>query len=267
MNLWYKPGDRVLLIKGSVTDKKAIKPKALIPTDGPFTVSKALSNDRYVLTDLKTRRIRDTVHVSRLLPYFPPVAEDEPTWMLKVPPTNGRWPIHGIVGRRVLTLKKPDGELGLRAGEKVLQYKVRWLGYDRTWDTWRPVQTLADIIELVHEYNSVHPLPADLCVEFSETLERDVPFSSDPVQPSEAAVKRHHMRTLPHAGEQRPRLDPETPSVEQHTSHIAETAQHLTDIGSAEPPSPASPIATTDHRERRRLERARKRAESEKHSH
>jgi hypothetical protein len=235
VNLWYKPGDRVLLVKGSVTDKRAIKPKATVPMDGPFTISKALPNDRYVLSDLKTRRIRDTVHVSRLVPYFPQLPDSEPAWMLKVPPTNGSWPIHSVVGRRVHKLEQPAHDLGLAVGEEVLQYKVRWLGYDRSWDTWRPVQSLASIMELINEYDSLHPPPADL----RPLLERADRTVDPPVEATDHAKQRKHMRARPHSG-QRPAVGPPHDAPTPHAH---------------EPVTPANDSAT-DSRLQRRLARA-----------
>jgi hypothetical protein len=198
VQLWYKPGDRVLLIKGSVTDKKAIHPKAVTPTDGPFTIAKALTNDRYLLTDLKTRRIRDSVHVSRLLPYFESLPEDKPNWMLKVAPENGSWPIYGITGRRVQVVQQADKELGLEKGAEVLEYKVRWLGYDRTWDTWRPVQSLSTIMELIKEYDRSNPRPSELLEAELEIVQR--PEGELQVEPEAAALEKRHMRAHPHQG-------------------------------------------------------------------
>ena len=244
VNLWYKPGDQVLLIKGSITDKKAIKPKAQLPVDGPFTISKALANDRYILSDLKTRRIREVVHVSRLIPYFNKVAEDEPTWMLKIPPSNGRWPIHGIVDRRVFKLQRADKELGLQRGDPVLQYKVRWMGYDHTWDTWRPLQSLGDIIELVNEYDAINPRPS----EFVETLETVPRVSEEPITPHEKSYHRRHMRAIPHPGEKRPPVTTtDAPVIVDEDPADEDTIE--------KPPS-----IEDDEREQRKLRRAQNRA-------
>ena len=46
--LVYKPGDRVLLIRGEILDNSPL-PKADLPTDGPFTVAKALPFGRYAM--------------------------------------------------------------------------------------------------------------------------------------------------------------------------------------------------------------------------
>jgi hypothetical protein len=196
VNIWYKPGDQVLLILGSVTDKKAIRKKAILPTDGPFTIHKVLGHNQYVLSNLKTRRIRETVNGSRLLPYYGQVPETESTWMLKVAPSNGSWPVARVVDRRVTTLERVDNELGLDKGDKVLQYKIRWVGFHHRSDTWRPLQSLGEIMELINEYDQQNPRPP----EFMQRIEYIPRAPTDAVEPSPEAKKRRHMRARPHRG-------------------------------------------------------------------
>ena len=196
VSLWFKPGDRVLLIKGSVTDKSAVHVKAVLPMDGPFTIIRALPYDRYLLSDLKTRRIRNSVHVSRLVPYFGRVDCTDSKWRLKNHETGGAWPVQGLVGRRLTKLDKPWRELGLLKGDHVLEYRVRWTGFTRDSDKWRPLQMLGEVMELVNEYDSLHPRPA----EFTEQLDRvDRPAAAVPPA-SEEAINKKHFRSHPHAG-------------------------------------------------------------------
>ena len=68
VQLEFTPGDRALLIRGTITDRNAVHPKALLPTEGPFTIERRVEWDRYILTDLHQKRIHARVHVSRLLP-------------------------------------------------------------------------------------------------------------------------------------------------------------------------------------------------------
>ena len=239
VNLWFKPGDRVLLVKGSVTDKKAIKPKALIPMDGPFTIAKALSNDRYLLADLHSRRIRDVVHVSRLVPYYAEVPSDDPAWMTDTAPSGGKWPVLDVVGRRTRVLKRAASDLGLAAGESVLEYKVRWVGFGKDSDTWRPVQTLTDIIELVQGYDNRHPPSAGL----KEQMELVPRAPQEFVEANDEAKQRRHMRSLPHRGEKRPPIE------------TVEVPASLHDV--QEDPVPEVPVMPgEDAREKRRRERA-----------
>ena len=209
VTLWFQPGDRVLLIKGTVFDKSAVHVKAVVPMDGPFTVTRALPHDRYELADLGTRRIRSSIHVSRLVPYFGRVEESDPRWKLTVHETGGSWPVQGIVGRRLSTLVKPISDLGLEKGEQLLEYRVRWTGFGRNSDTWRPLQSLGEIMELVNEYDQRNPRPAAM----DEHLER-VPRPDSAVPPASAeAMKRRHYRSHPHPGEARPPLESSHNSV------------------------------------------------------
>ena len=156
----FKPGERVLLIKGTASDRHAVHPKAEIPTDGPFSVASVLSHDRYVLADLRTRRIRTEVHVSRLKPYQGKVPADD-EWMVSTPITGGYWPVHSVVARRFFTLDRADRHLNLEKGTKVLQYKVRWVGFDKSSDKWLSVQYLDNIKGLLNIFDQHHPFPPE----------------------------------------------------------------------------------------------------------
>lgn len=135
----YRPGDRVLLIRGEVLDNSPF-PKADLPTEGPFTVDKALSYERYVLRDLHNRRIHNVVHVSRLIP-FPDRPDFEASdWMVKDPLTGGLWPVQRVIGRR----ESPSGDV---------DYKVRWLGFSKIYDKWVPRRYLDSIAQLIAYYD------------------------------------------------------------------------------------------------------------------
>ena len=145
----YAPGDLVLLIAGPIMDGAPF-PKAAIPTDGPFTVSHRLDNGRYVLKDLHNRRIHNVVSAARLILYRQ-VASDDPKWRVSLPPTDGLWPVHSVVKRRRV---KDSPSSGAEAHE----YKVRWSGFAKKYDTWLSLQYLAPIFPLVRLYESTLPL-------------------------------------------------------------------------------------------------------------
>ena len=254
-NLWFKPGDRVLLVKGSITDKRAITPKALIPMDGPFTIAKALSNDRYLLSDLRSRRIRDVVHVSRLIPYYAEVACDDSTWMVNAPPSGGKWPVLDVVGRRVRILKRAAGDLGLSAGAAVTEYRIRWVGFDKDSDTWRPVQTLADIVELVKAYDARNPPSAEQAekLEILENVEFQPRAAQERVEADDAARTRKHMRSLPHKGERRPPIDASAPPAELQEELAVEEVNDPVAVHDA---GDVKTESASEQRERRRRERA-----------
>jgi transposase InsO family protein len=201
---WFKPGDEVVIVRGQVADKNGIYPKAATPMMGPFTVRKALPYDRYQIADLHTRRIRDEIHVSRLQPYFRRDPDSNSSrWMVNDGPDGGRWPVHSIVGRRVVTLDRADRELGLSKGDKVLQYRLRYVGFGAEDCRWRPLQYLTNILGLVNEYDALKARPAEFAekVEVVERPETPIP------RPEAAAVERHRFRSHPHPGEERPALD------------------------------------------------------------
>ena len=192
---WFKPGDRVLMIKGEAFDSGAVKAKAALPNEGPFTVLKALPHDRYMFSDLKTRKFRDTVHVSRLIPYFSAEPETSSRWMVGDSPMDqvggGQWPVQSLVGRRVRTLEKRDNALGLPAGAQVVEYKIRWVGFLQSHDRWRPIQYLSGIFELVNEYDRHNPFsPSDMVDTPSEVVDR--PDDAVPGPTSEAYARKHY---------------------------------------------------------------------------
>jgi len=146
----FRPGDRVLLIKGLVIDKRI--PKAEEPTEGPYTVDKDMGQDNYRLRDLHSRRIYEVVHISRLLPYPARLTSPGVAFV-------DTWPVKAIVGRRVqVDVDRNIAEDGV-AHEEVLEYRIRWLGCGSKEDSWRSNHYLDTVAELVAEYNRKHPLP------------------------------------------------------------------------------------------------------------
>ena len=127
-------------------------------------MASVLSHDRYVLADLHTQRIRAEVHVSRLKPYQGKVPADD-EWMVSTPTSGGYWLVHSVVARRFFTLDRADRHLNLENGTKVLQYKVRWVGFDKASDKWLSVQYLDNVKDLLNIFDQHHPFPP----EFSNT--------------------------------------------------------------------------------------------------
>jgi len=144
----FDPGDRVLLIRGAHIDGGL--PKMELPTEGPFTIHSRLPRDRYVLTDLGTRRFHDTVHVSRLVPFSERDPEPE-RWMLKSAENGGTWPVKRIMARRRCPATRHVPEH--------LEYLIRWVGFDKTYDRWRPVAELDTIQPLLTAFEEANPLP------------------------------------------------------------------------------------------------------------
>ena len=118
------------------------------------------------------------------------------------------------------------------------------MGYDHTWDTWRPLQSLGDIMELVNEYDATNPRPPEF-VEILETVPR---VSNEPITPHENSYRRRHMRAIPHPGEKRPPVTTtDAPVIVDDDPADEDTIEKL-------------PSIEDDERERRKLRRAQNRA-------
>ena len=183
----YKPGDRVLIIEGTYYDKGAVHPKAREVTSGIYKIKRVLPSDRYVLTDLRTRRIRETLSVDRLLPFNESVVPEH-EWMCHDADGGGKWPVQAVVDRR--RAKAFDRELGTHPQ---WEYRIRWIGFGPSYDSWRARQYLDSISELVDSYDNKVQSPV------TETPIELVPRATDlpPPPASEVALKGRHMRSRP----------------------------------------------------------------------
>ena len=238
----FSPGDRVLLMRGTYIDGH--HPKMSLPTEGPFTVHERLPRDRYVLRDLATRRIHNTVHVSRMLPFPQPVADEDRRWMVADAETGGFWPVKRVVGRRVVEDKKTHAEH--------TEYLLRWVGFDKTYDRWRPASGLHSIQPLIEAYDEAFPhLPPPVARSPGPD---DIPMPP----PSAEAVARPRFRsdanrsTAPSAPVDGPPL-PSAVDDEEDLSTPLETSV------SAAPPSaePPVPLPADDARPPASVARAR----------
>ncbi|MDC0525706.1 hypothetical protein OAO87_01810 [bacterium] len=159
----FAPGDLVLIIRGEVMDHAPF-PKAAIPTDGPFTIARRLTHDRYVLTDMHNRRIHNVVHVSRLILYPLPVDDDDPTWMVSDPHTGGKWPVHSIVDRR-----RPRGCTADSTDVTDFEYRIRFVGFNKKYDKWLHRRHLTAVTPLITHYEesaSLAPPPLLRALEY-----------------------------------------------------------------------------------------------------
>ena len=185
------PGDRVLVIKGTVIDGK--HQKATEPTHGPYTVIKVLPQDNYQLSDLKSRRVIDIVHISQLI-YFPSrrVFDEKEE--------QHRYPVRAIVGHRVTKVPlDARGALKFAAGTSVVEYRIRWRGFSRSYDSWRSAHYLADVFELVTAYREMvaqrggAQLPPDAIPPPAVEARDNVATPS----PAPIAKLRKHFRAVP----------------------------------------------------------------------
>ena len=181
----YAPGQQVLLVRGDYIDSNL--PKAEEPTQGPYTVLRALKGGQYVLGDLRSRRMHDVVTEKRLLPY--------PSRRLNSDAELAeRYTVERVVDRRLSS----DGT--------TLLYRIRWSGFDKSYDSWRSMDYLHEIAPLVAAYNRLVPLPHD---HMPSNLQ---PVQPDVVQPppNPAALTRRHFRALDGGALPMPSALPET---------------------------------------------------------
>ena len=92
-----------------------------------------------------------------------------------------RYSIKAITGKRVVAHKD---------GSTTLEYKVNWLGWPSSADTWRPHASLFDVQELIEAYE--RRTGGDNVGSLSSES-RDVPR----LPSSPAAAQRRHFRTRP----------------------------------------------------------------------
>ena len=167
----YFPGQQVLLVRGEHIDGNL--PKVEDPTEGPFTVLRALAGGQYVLGDLRSKRMHDVVTEKRLVPY--------PSRRLNsAEELAARHTVDRIVDRKL----GDDGQ--------TLYYRIRWSGFSKNYDSWRSMEYLHEVAPLVAAYNRLVPLP-----ETHQPLHLS-PVDSDVVQPppQPEALRRRHFRPL-----------------------------------------------------------------------
>ena len=175
--------------------------------------------------------------------------------MVNAPPSGGKWPVLDVVGRRVRILKRAAGDLGLSAGAAVTEYRIRWVGFDKDSDTWRPVQTLADIVDLVKAYDARNPPSAEQAekLEILENVEFQPRAAQERVEADYVARTRKHMRSLPHKGERRPPIDASAPPAELQEELAVEEVNDPVAVHDA---GDVKTESASEQRERRRRERA-----------
>ena len=224
-------GQKVLLVKGTVVDRN--HPKAVFPTRGPYVVVKVLPNDTYMLGGGDSSRLRAPVHIDRLLAVPP-----------ERPPDMDTYPVERIVGHRFSD--RIDRDLGdKKAGtHRRLEYRLRWLGFAKNFDSWRSLPYLTGISEMVSAYNRrhAHDIPEEYLF-FEEPVDLDV--QRPPL--SEAARQQRHFRRRPRPSEPADSADTTRPGTwtssdaELRAAAEPEDAE-LDDVQpAAEPPAPEPP--------------------------
>ena len=187
----------MLLVKGKHVD--GVLPKAEEPTEGPYIVLEQLDQGNYVLGDLRSRRMHDVLHEKRLLPY--------PSRRLNtMQEIAERYTVERVVDRKFFNI----------GGERVLKYRIRWAGFEIVSDSWRSMDHLHDIAELVAAYNKLVPLPEE---EVSTILPLEEPLDNSQPPPSSVALQKRHFRPL--SGEAQPPPTTQPPSANELAARFA----------------------------------------------
>lgn len=148
----YKTGDQVWLSRVDPWTKiaavKTVRPSQKLEDRkfGPYRIKRKL-NHAYELELPPTMKIHPVIHESRLLPYH------EDTLKRVIPPQppiitekGEEYQVERIVASR-WTKHKP-----LR-----FQYRVSWLGYDNSHDTWEPVVNVENAPKKLLLYHTKNP--------------------------------------------------------------------------------------------------------------
>ena len=121
-NARFEIGDMVLILQ------PGRRTKMEMPYVGPYRViagPEVLGRDRYQLTNKRGLKHHDKFHISRLRRY-PRLLDGD----IEVDDD-----VYYEVDKIIDCRPRSDGEAGV-------EYRVRWTGYDETWDTWEPPESL-----------------------------------------------------------------------------------------------------------------------------
>ena len=173
----FKVGDRVRLIDGRIID--GATRKGVDRTTGPYWISRVLPKDNYILAN-RERNFRQTpIHLTQLIAAPIGTSEDSAEF-------EGSRSVRHILNRRVRKLRSTDDDLGLAAGESVVEYFIQWCGLGKFANSWVEETRLRDFAsDSLEEYLAAQTEPT-------------VPVTSVPVNPqpavAPAARRRRHFR-------------------------------------------------------------------------
>ena len=117
---------------------------------GPYQVIKVVSRHAYKLQYPKGIRMHHVVHSTMMKPFKnrqgePMDLDDEQDELF--------YEVESIIDSK-------------RFG-RTIKYRVRWRGYNADNDTWQPIQSLQQVLDLVKEFHHANPYkPKDSTLEF-----------------------------------------------------------------------------------------------------
>ena len=112
------------------------------PNEGPLRVVSSVTHGKIMLQNLVTGHT-DEYHVSRLRPFY---YDDEDVPRQTANRDSQQWDVDHIVDHS-----------GDKSSRKTLKFRVRWAGFDASFDTWQPYADLRHNTKL-HEYLRIHKM-------------------------------------------------------------------------------------------------------------
>ena len=153
----FQVGDSVLVQRGSHFDSGAVHAKAEALIDGPYRVVQVLPHNRYSLEATDTcRPLQEPVTGRRLLPYHP-----RPPSLPAPHRLDDLYAVESLIDRRVVKVSAKLRALASSPDSKIVEYRVRWLGFGSSYDSWRARSTLTSIQPLLEAYDAKRPLPRE----------------------------------------------------------------------------------------------------------
>ena len=176
----FKVGDRVRLIDGRILD--GATRKGVDRTTGPYWILRVLPKDNYILTNRERNFRKTPIHLNQL------VGAPTETWE-NAAEFDGSRSVRHILNRRVRKLRSTDDDLGLAAGESVVEYFIKWCGLGKFANSWIEEARLRSFAsDLVEEYLAARS-------QTSPPVISSVPTDSQPAVESAARRRRHFRRT------------------------------------------------------------------------
>jgi hypothetical protein len=136
---FFRKGELVLLSTKHINLANQPSKKLSSKFIGPFRVQDAVGTQAYRLILPPHYRIHNIFHISLLERWKSRTNQEENTQPPDINPEGEEvWEVEKILEKR-----KKNGQI---------QYKLRWKGYDESWDTWAPTSDFENMTDLIQEF-------------------------------------------------------------------------------------------------------------------